>query len=72
MHAGVGPASIGKPEFEEIAQDTVQERALSQEELSLLYRIFDLDRSGFLELGELDEAHKQVHKPMQNDKKSRQ
>lgn len=48
-----------------MARKTVAERELSPEELRLLYRIFDSDRDGFLELGELqrlDVNHKDSHK----------
>ena len=44
---------IGWSEFAKVARKTVSERELSPEELRLLYRIFDSDRDGFLELGEL-------------------
>ena len=56
---------IGWSEFAKVARKTVAERELSPEELRLLYRIFDSDRDGFLELGELqrlDVSHKDKDK----------
>ena len=40
-------------EFVKIAQDTVKERKLTPEELRLLFKTFDYDRSGFMEVSEI-------------------
>ena len=47
------PGAISRGEFVHIAQGTVKERELSAQEMQLLYRVFDSDRNGFLELGEI-------------------
>ena len=47
------PGAISKGEFVRIAQATVKERELTAQEMQLLFRVFDSDRGGFLELGEV-------------------
>ena len=50
----VGDADIGKKEFQKLVMSAVDD--ITADEADLLYRVFDTNRDGFLEMTELVKA----------------
>ncbi|KAL4424906.1 hypothetical protein ABPG77_002129, partial [Micractinium sp. CCAP 211/92] len=46
-------SAVGKKEFREIVRQAVRGKPMSGEEVDLLYRVFDTNKDGFLELSEM-------------------
>lgn len=45
--------SIGKEDFMHLIRQTIRQRDVSEQEMDLLYRVFDTNRDGFLSLAEV-------------------
>lgn len=60
LERGDGGA-VSEHEFSNLVQNSVHSHQVDSEEISLLYRLFDSNRDGFLELGELPDAQHPIN-----------
>ena len=48
-----GKLKLGRKEFSKLVRQTIKHRNVNEEEVDLLYRVFDSNRDGFLSMAEI-------------------